>query len=189
MPRLKPQARPVEHAAAMAPTLCPATPRNAVGAKSASNVVKALNASADAKQRNDVPGSALRSLSSALPANVLAELDDRQVLELFTTYSTNAAMLDIVRAGLPDLMAAIVSSAMVPGRGGYNDRMALFRMMGVPWTPHASSRGEANNQVDALANRFVRAISRVESRLSGRLPVAQDAVLVLEAATEPPETV
>jgi hypothetical protein len=152
-------------------------------------VRKPPKASVDATQQKTDRGSSLAPLSSALPARVLAELDDRQLLKLFTTYSTNAAMLDIVRAGLPDLMAMIVNSAMIPGRGGYNDRMTLFRMLGVPWTPNASSRGEANNQVDALANRFVRAISRAESRLSGRLPVAQDAVLVLEAAPEPRETV
>jgi hypothetical protein len=152
-------------------------------------VRKLLKASVDAKQQKTDRGSSHTSRSSALRESVLAELDDRQLLELFTTYSTNAAMLDIVRAGLPDLMAALVSSAMIPGRGGYNDRMTLFRMLGVPWTTNASRLGGPSNQVDALANRFVRAISRAESRLSGRLPVTQDAELVLEATPEPPETV
>jgi hypothetical protein len=152
-------------------------------------VRKLLKAGVDAKQQKTDRGSSHTSRSSALRESILAELDDRQVVERFAKHSTNADVLDILRPGLTALVATIISGALIPGRGGYNDRMTLFRMLGLPWTPNASVQGKSNNQIDALADRFVRAVSRAEARLSGRLPVTQDAELVLEATPEPPETV
>jgi hypothetical protein len=92
-------------------------------------------------------------------------LDAQAALALFETHAKDTAALDLLRPVLPAVLETIVAGALVRGTQGFQDRMTLFRMMRVPWTPTMTERGDAKQTDEVFANRLVRAATRVEGRL------------------------
>ncbi len=110
---------------------------------------------------------------------VAMQLDDLEVIDLWRTHSPNQAAFTVISPFIPNIMATIISGAMIRGAQGMGDRMTLFRMLGAPWTPTTSSRGETGQQVEALADRFVRAVARKERMLSsGRVSDIDEVVTI-----------
>jgi hypothetical protein len=95
-------------------------------------------------------------------------------VELFRTHSPNTPAFEIAKPFLPAVFAGIIQGATLKGSAGVADRHTLFRILGAPWTPSSSQRGEIANNLDALADRLIRAVSRREQRALGREPVTID---------------
>lgn len=133
--------------------------------------------------RKSPPDSAREGVS-LLPAAVTTLLDPIEAIEFFRTHSTNTAAFDLLAPHLPAMMTTIISGAMIRGTAGYQDRMTVMRMLGAPFTPSSSTRGDLGQQVEALTDRFSKAVSRVERRLSGPKPVTVDADYTLEPALQ-----
>jgi len=104
---------------------------------------------------------------------------DRKAIELFDTHSPNKLAFRLALPMLPTVLRTILAGACRSGSVGYQDRVTLFRMLGAPWIPQATSRGESGQGLDALADRMVRAVTRRE----GRMTVTLSADLAEEAPT------
>jgi hypothetical protein len=100
-----------------------------------------------------------------LPREIDGTFDAQAALALFETHAKDTAALDLLRPVLPAVLDTIVAGALVRGTSGFQDRMTLFRMLGVPWTQTSSSKQDRAQGDDGFANRMVRAISRVEGRV------------------------
>jgi hypothetical protein len=129
----------------------------------ASTAVKALDPKPVAVAAGKATAAAL--IRQALAREAEGALDADGALALFETHAKDTAALELLRPALPALLDTIVSGAMVRGTQGFQDRMTLFRMLRVPWTPTMTDRGDAKQTDEGFANRLVRAASRVEGRL------------------------
>lgn len=126
-----------------------------------------------------------RSLDGAnLSSSVTRLLDPIEALEFWRTHSTNTPAFDLFAPHLPAMMTTIISGSLIRGPAGYQDRMTVMRMLGAPFTPSSSQRGEAAQQVEALSERFLRAVTRVERKLVGHKSVTVDAEYTLEPAPQ-----
>ena len=88
--------------------------------------------------------------------------------------SPNGPAFSLIEPHLPQILSAIIKGSLVPGPGGHSDRMTLFRMIGVPWTPSGRT-SQASDLDTSSASRLTAALARIENRLSGRMPVTLDA--------------
>ena len=104
-------------------------------------------------------------IRDALARKTDGALDTQAALALFETHAKDTAALDLLRPALPALLETIVAGALVRGTQGFQDRMTLFRMLRVPWTPTMTDRSDAKQADDGFSNRLVRAVNRVEGRL------------------------
>lgn len=113
---------------------------------------------------------------------------DWQVAELFDIHSPNKVALELFRPHLPEIVRKLIAGAKIIGARGHQDRMTIYRMLGAPWTPTASTRGESGQGLDALADRMVRAVTRREGRMTVTLSadVVQEAQQIEGAAAERP---
>jgi pyruvate/2-oxoglutarate dehydrogenase complex dihydrolipoamide acyltransferase (E2) component len=105
------------------------------------------------------------------------------------TATGDPATVELLAEHMPAIVAATLVGAKVPGLKGNADRMTVFRIMGLPWTPAAKAFGAAS-PVEAsadAADRLTAALNRVERRISmgapgpGHNPVTVDADLVEDA--------
>lgn len=113
---------------------------------------------------------------------------DRKAIELFDIHSPNKLAFKLAMPMLPTVLRTILKGATLKGSVGYQDRITLFRMLGAPWIPQATSRGESGQGLDALADRMVRAVTRREGRMTVTLSadVIQEAQQIEGAAIERP---
>jgi hypothetical protein len=86
-------------------------------------------------------------------------------MALFETHAKDSAVLELLRPALPALLDTIIAGALIRGTQGFQDRMTVFRMLGLPWTQTASTKHDLAQSDDAFANRLVRAVSRVEGKV------------------------
>lgn len=113
---------------------------------------------------------------------------DRKAIELFDVHSPNKLAFKLAMPMLPTVLRTILKGATLKGSVGYQDRITLFRMLGAPWIPQATSRGESGQGLDALADRMVRAVTRREGRMTVTLSadVVQEAQQIEGSAVERP---
>jgi hypothetical protein len=116
-------------------------------------------------------------------------ITDARIVELIRQHAPNTAAFEVFRPHRPKVIRGIILGAQIVGLRGHQDRMTMFRMMGLPWTTGAAfGRGQASGgDMDAMADRIARAVTRREGRLLGRDPVTIDVPTYAEPASEAAE--
>jgi hypothetical protein len=104
-------------------------------------------------------------IKRALATDAETPLDRDALMALFETHAKDSAVLELLRPALPALLDTIIAGALIRGTQGFQDRMTVFRMLGLPWTQTASTKHDLAQSDDAFANRLVRAVSRVEGKV------------------------
>ena len=114
------------------------------------------------------------------PGALPSDLDPAAVIAMFRANARGGdKAFALLEPHLPAVLSAIIKGSQVAGAGGHADRMTLFRILGLPWTPavRAAQAGELDT---SSTNRLTAALNRVERRLAGRDPVTIDAEVVPE---------
>lgn len=104
------------------------------------------------------------------------KLDEAAIRQVIADSASGSERLrQAVDPYLPQVVATIMRGALIVGPAGHPDRMTLFRMLGLPWTPHSKEAGRSGEMDATSAQRMSAAIGRIERRLSGHAPVTLDA--------------
>ncbi len=112
----------------------------------------------------------------------LSRLQAERVILLSRRWATDQQALELAEDHLPEIFAAILHGAKVPGSSGDRDRRLLFRALGFPFAIPATGKPGAADGAGDVGDRLARALTRLERRL-GRDPVAAP---ILDAEIVPP---
>jgi hypothetical protein len=125
---------------------------------------------------------ALKTDDQLAPAEPTYNERDALMLDLLQQHAPNKLAFEYFEPDLRGIMEGLILGAQIVGIRGHQDRMTVFRMMGLPWTPSVSQFRAETGGLEAMADRIARAVTRREGRLLGHDPVTIDVPIEAEAA-------
>jgi hypothetical protein len=153
------------HARTLPPALPPTAPVASTPAPEPKKPEPRRKAVLNTPVSSDVKKTAHSVLAAVSGSDEDLAVDRMAVMELVRTHAKDANALAILEPHMPEIIDTVIQGAKVRGNPGFNDRMTVFRMLGLPWTQTSSTKQEATQNEDGFANRLVRAVSRVEGKV------------------------